>query len=712
MGSSRPSSAFRAFVVDDHENLGPLKDGRRPGTPRFTPHGLDVEEFRVGGPSLVMQPADYLYSYSKSTALEEKFKTSLQALNRVLRKEGFDKTSRNGRYMRLEFAFFESQVDLDAPEEVYLFLRQFWSPGCLSRWIHAADLIFLKLHELGLDGFKVLVGDEDYFPVPYSAALKVGDALLSNWPEMADRILDAIAPNKTWLSVDLLWRWTVPKGTWRGSERVGEGDNDFKKRAKTKVVLLIERDSTEEWDAAVSNIRAVIASNPTYKARAVELEIIRGALSDTRVSRSVSRVQIESSIAYSSDPQKCWNEEFWNEVPHVGSSICPSNGVGAAAFCCAITLDESLDVYALTAGHVFSSITSTKPICENRLSFQEYINPRRADLRRSGGLLGPAGGKPFARMPAKVDLEDLAAYFGGALKENEVELSKAPHVLARKDYLMKRTRYEATRSRATALLGATSGIPVLGDVTAISGFRKDSGSDVILDWALIRLPESKAPVENVLPGRHTSRIHGRTLTDFAAPSPGDRVLRTGRWGESGSGVVNPALTRMRWPRLAGSTFRTPGRAWIQGITPIYYEGRATRYPFGHGGDSGAAVFTKWGEVVGMFLTGSSTTFMGYMMSSPELVKDIKDKTGAEEVKLKRKPEDQANDLLREVYRNAMTANMHAGRDQFNGLPSVADIVRNIMAGLPPLYGLAPPPGDDPNEKSRTLSLRQSAYTNF
>ena len=59
----------------------------------------------------------------------------------------------------------------------------------------------------------------------------------------------------------------------------------------------------------------------------------------------------------------------------------------------------------------------------------------------------------------------------------------------------------------------------------------------------------------------------------------------------------------------------------------------TSFYFGRAGDSGAAIFDKFGTFVGLFFAGNDLTGLGYFSAAKDLFSDIKRMTSAEEVDL-------------------------------------------------------------------------------
>lgn len=59
----------------------------------------------------------------------------------------------------------------------------------------------------------------------------------------------------------------------------------------------------------------------------------------------------------------------------------------------------------------------------------------------------------------------------------------------------------------------------------------------------------------------------------------------------------------------------------------------TSFCFGRAGDSGAAIFDKFGTFVGLFFAGNDLTGVGYFSAAKDLFSDIKRMTSAEEVNL-------------------------------------------------------------------------------
>ncbi|EXJ86321.1 hypothetical protein A1O3_03272 [Capronia epimyces CBS 606.96] len=538
-----------------------------------------------------------------------------------------------------------------AEEHHYVLIYARWSPGCQDTWIKIADLVLLKLKQLGRKSLKVLLTDRRGLVSPFTDPIAPDDSLLPDWPTMAHKILDAVAPNTTWLSLDLLWRWKEwPKyDIWRGSWKEENYESEPK---KVKVVLVIQWESQEAWNSAISRVEAVIANNPIYKSRGVELELVRGGLFGLTLIRKPSFQPAPVTHL----------EEWWNEVPYMGASIGPESGIGSGSYGCTITLDDR--PYGITACHV------VLPTSDDRYTYadpeaQRHIDPRHIPLLETGATLGDIPGQLPVRMPSKQDLEDTERYYrdkiaeGKELLAGKLEFVQSIVEAGIEDQCSRRNlaelkeckeelrKYEELKAKASEGLTQTGGFSALGEATAFSGFRKDDESGMILDWALIPLSDSKAPKENKMPKSlgtkgFPSPPRSRKLTEFVDPRLYEHVYKRGRSSGLTDGYINSAKSVLHglytrvWPKEYDDEKKkvTLSRPWAVGIVPSLWLQPTAQFVFGMPGDSGAAIFNEKGEVKGILVAGcQGDTKMVYMMPVSEMIKDIKAKTGATKVGL-------------------------------------------------------------------------------
>ncbi|KAJ9603679.1 hypothetical protein H2200_011865 [Cladophialophora chaetospira] len=231
----RPSSAV---IYEIDATLGPLKGGCRPATPRCTPNGPDVEEYRVGGPGLPLLPEP-----TKPWIVPGPRGARIKEFNHML-----------------------STAEQSYEGTHFVYVKTKWHDGCLDTWIPAADAMHLKLKELNSEWLKLLIADNRALHKPRTGGIEPGEhaALLPDWGALSNQVRGAMAPNRNFTTLDLLTR-----------QRVWDHGDDPK---KVKVCQGIDYQSEVDWESAVERTEAVINANNTYRKYGVELEIVRDRL--------------------------------------------------------------------------------------------------------------------------------------------------------------------------------------------------------------------------------------------------------------------------------------------------------------------------------------------------------------------------------------------------------------------------------------------------
>lgn len=522
----------------------------------------------------------------------------------------------------------QSQAQPSAKTHTYVLVIADWTPDCQEIWKAAADALIDEIRELGYGWLKVVIADDRAMFSPRTAGLDSDDSLTRAWPLLSDEILDAIDPNRSWLTLNLFWRWKE----W----------NHGQDEKKINVVLLIDWNSEEDWDQVISNIKGVIARHPTCRSRNVGLEVIRGYLFGG----------LDRAFNFEDPPAIGHNENLFSSIPYLGASICPGNGVGAGSFGCTLQLDDQPGLYGLTACHVVLPSSNTDETYADP-SAQQYIDPRLVNLLRTGATLDDLPSRPVLRMPAETDLQALKkfceeqiaeeqAYLDGKLNfaqrmvESGLESQVSPTTLHQLVKCKESIEgFESTKSKATAALNDPD-TTILGEVRAFSGFRKSDKTDATLDWALVSLPGFEAHQENKLPSKISLRnVRSECLDGFEDLISEQTAYKIGRSTGLTAGKVSSGWSRMRDPST---------RVWATELKPDS-EGTRNRLsassvrviiPFGSDrfagpGDSGSVVFNISGAMQGMLVASSHSGHEAYVTPVSDLLEDIKALTGAKEV---------------------------------------------------------------------------------
>ncbi|KAJ9604796.1 hypothetical protein H2200_010911 [Cladophialophora chaetospira] len=548
-----PSSSDE-YVID--ENVGILKGGRLPGARQYTTGGLDLEQYRVGGPGLPMLP---IVVHNKHDP----------AIITLIKQHGVV-------YISIRLVRIQSRAEPSAKYHPYLLVESDWEQGCMDKWISAADAAWIQLQNYGHKEIKVLIADDRAMKSTITRTIDPQHPTLPYWPTMAREIVQAMKPNVTWLTIDLVLRGK----SWRTGR---EAD-------KLKVVILITWNSIESWESVITRIESQISSHELYAKWNVQLEIVRGYLfgadSDPLVNKKDGLVADNHG------------EAFWQETPYLGASVGPGNGDGAGTFGFRRTFAD--------------------PAQEHSGDISNKDDPASiwsCDKDRGGFLY-----------PSQQKLDAGESIPEGAMRALEHCKESVAH-------------FESLEARALQKLEQPFG---LGPVKAFSSFQKDPNNDMILDWALIELPTSTDVRCNAMP--RLESIYAPALANFRAHKLGEKVFKRGRRTGLTVGVICAAESVINITEIR-KTFTKPANRVrptdcdeddektlsvaiaqpVQPAKPIEV--------FCQEGDSGAVVFDRNGQIVGLFVMGSNNLNMGYLTSTVELERDIRMVTGAKQVKV-------------------------------------------------------------------------------
>jgi hypothetical protein len=136
-------------------------------------------------------------------------------------------------------------------------------------------------------------------------------------------------------------------------------------------------------------------------------------------------------------------------------------------------------------------------------------------------------------------------------------------------------------------------------------------------------------------------ITGREMRKHSSPVGDELVFKIGRTTGPTAGFINSIrrITLQGWqPGDDGIPEYDIGQAWIVASTTrgsVRQSDRVFHPPFCDRGDSGSAIFNQSGEFKGLLIGGTTDRIVddNFFISADDLFEDIKEFTGADEVKL-------------------------------------------------------------------------------
>ncbi|KAJ5092005.1 hypothetical protein NUU61_006875 [Penicillium alfredii] len=153
-----------------------------------------------------------------------------------------------------------------------------------------------------------------------------------------------------------------------------------------------------------------------------------------------------------------------------------------------------------------------------------------------------------------------------------------------------------------------------------------SNIPVMLNWALIRVDSRR--LEMTQDGNFENKFPMHDDIDSAL-NPGAEVFKSGRTSGTTSGYYSELrqihIYRIKDPSSPGGSRTIP--TWVHAIC------KKGRQPFSALGDSGAFVFDRHGNVIGLHFSGSEGKEISYMISILDVFRDIREVTHAEEVQI-------------------------------------------------------------------------------
>ena len=569
-------------------------------------HQFTIEDFRITGPIYLPVPvqfltsADDVYTEAWAAGLESEVYQILSSHNikhavaNLYKRE----TRHTGAIIRsADYIFVETTKLQDVDDQ----------------WLNAAVAILELCHSKGFNDLNVEIAEERGLIPKITATIQPTLNIVSDWDVVLPGILEALKPNKEWLTIDLVSRAAGPVS--RSAEQP---------LWVPTVLILIKETTDESFTAACDDIAALL--NPRYPQVAVE--IVRGTLHGSGTGN------IDAVFRHH-------GEKLWQESAYMGASIQrtdPAAGVGPATFGCFLKLtgqEGSSRVCGLTNFHVAVNL---------HVAIETQDTQTQA-WRRHGM---PPGTHFNLSMPSKNDLEAAVTHYESRISE----IHTNPDILRirkkMREYesegidlklVMSRRDLERERKHGTSTLpfyqDSLRGLESrrqhmnLGNVYAASGQRKNP-KNMILDWALMEVMPSRTATENTIPVINGVAFDNQYLIGTAAHALDVEVFKIGRSSGETHGFVNRILTTKLWNyRMQGNTIiYEVGNALAVSRSPVYTIADRGSPFFSEEGDSGSVVFNKESQVVGLLFGGNSIDCISYIMPVDDMFQDIKNITGA------------------------------------------------------------------------------------
>ncbi|KAM5476120.1 hypothetical protein MauCBS54593_000803 [Microsporum audouinii] len=558
-----------------------------------------VEDLRVGGPILCCLPAD-VFPITATDAVTSVFNSELRGpIMQEIQTSGigFEAMSVIKRRWRNSYG---------PPTPVILISAQQKSPVDTT-W----PLLCRKIREICVSAGHIDLDVEISDPLAYMPILSypVGpnDRIVHIWPSLKERILK-ILNGQRWHTLDVLRR--------------GREDEE---RIITIIVTIREISGivSRHWSGMRDRIVDVIDS--------VGLEDIA--------------VEIARGDIYPQDTHDAnvLDECDWNRKARFGGSLATfrntKRGGTFGGFVVLDFPDLSSKTYGLTCFHCVVNEDTPKP--ERDRWEQKGIKPGDSANRiklshpsqrdHDNMMTQYSGILEGHRTPEYYELEKLASEPDAFLIPSQQKLLEIKRKCIAKLEHQIRTAEEFMKD----------GENDFGTVYAASGLRL-AESNSSLDWALIEVDEGRISSNKLSPevvsmysafnpisGTHVTEAS--FMLDTNIP-----VFKLGRSTGFTKGMINgiETTTLLSWT-LGGPSGDMPtqkcGQDWV--IAPSHEDGSSARGDFSARGDSGAFVLDKYGRFIGLLLSGNLHCSISYMTSASDLFQDIKEITGASNVRI-------------------------------------------------------------------------------
>ena len=414
------------------------------------------------------------------------------------------------------------------------------SEGDVEKWIKAAERILDLLKNNYLDHVNISIADERAFFETVSKVLEGTDLIVKHWPDVESKVLESLEPNKQWISLNVLRRGKL--------DLAGNESNEFPFRPT--VVIVIEYESNEDWSNV--NDRVIKVLDDTFAGEhCVEILRSRGAstlFTGTPPPRNVSHT---TDLAKESAFGRYGNV-LWEEVVFIGSSIGPQAAESSGTFACYLRIKENggtSKVVGLTNFHITDSPSTHKDMT-GKEDPTYGKTAAEATWIQAGGRAN--GNGRIMSAPSALDhnqamtecRKNIGAIFNDpdfatprakvAEFENDPDIAEG---LPLKEFVGPRYGHYLRQRKLLSIHQESQSIGracearghVFGTVWGASGLRRDTETDLMMDWALLEV-DTKRTSTNSLNNRAAwiqNRFAGVDLKDSAKTTP-DVVHKFGR----------------------------------------------------------------------------------------------------------------------------------------------------------------------------------------
>lgn len=549
-------------------------------------NGFKNEDYRCGGPGLVRLPTLNEILKPNEPLYILYHEELVGPLRDILEKWNVD-----SKYLHLVRRYHARDSPDTSAETVVVSAKKHELD---SSWLHACQEIHHLFLQHGQVRLKIEISDERALEPVFSRSITATDPFIHKWQGLKGQILNILEGRE----------WTLLSAHLRGP-RNG-------KFAHT-VVICVREDSRQNWnDVRDSIVHHLDTNDLTHTA----VEIIR------------------DSIFHYPEQAAILDEQDWNKKAKLGGSL----GMGGES----------------TSSFTFGGFLELQFHCHHQwkrfgmTNFHSIANDHCLDDWKRHGII-----PDDSRNNISIDHPSLGDH-NMSMKYYE---DKAADIQTQKYYEVQR-RFEGegpslSRSQKanfkydTDLLNRyiktidlanefhQKGNQYLGRVYAASGFRI-TATNRILDWALIevergRLSNNEIPSAEEIPRSRRERYRpDGTVLQAATYLEADMHLckigrRTG-FTEGRLGALHVADLQS-WSKNQDGSW-TKARGSLHEIFPV-----APPETFGDPGDSGAIIMDRNGSFVGLYVGGCIETGTSYFMEASDLFHDIKDITGAIDVRI-------------------------------------------------------------------------------
>ncbi|GBF66701.1 hypothetical protein TMEN_9421 [Trichophyton mentagrophytes] len=558
------------------------------GPPLLGDNEIHNEDYRCGGPSLIRLPArnrhlakddEFLLAYSE---LED-------AITQVLHKWSIDVQGR----IPLQRAH-QTEGSVTWVNTILISARKH---ELNDTWFRACKEIRQILLDNDLGNISLEMIDERASQRILSAPVPRTDSFCSIWADLRSRILNILGDNE----------WTMLSPQQRG---VSGGSTPI------TIVILVREDSTSDWTVVREAIVEILDSMGLHH---VAVELRRGSLLQFH-----SRPSEEGFLT----------KNDWSFEPCMGGSIGPhSSTFSSSTFGGFLEVQhpsEGWKLYGLTNHHCVTALESTADWDKHGIVPGDPENNLTIDYPSLDD-------HTLAIKHYKEKIEDLSA------SESYVSIKKRmdeddPSVSPNEKHAYERTRTEISHLKHTLNHAHKYFLRdqlLLGKVYASSGYRMNTKKH-ILDWALLevdsnRVSKNRLPsIDDIPRGSCASYLALKEVLDGPVAVRGEMgVCKIGR----STGFSEGVLGEIRKADIQ-CWFRDANDNWdkTRGLAYLVYP-KAPRLTFGEPGDSGSFVFSPQGSFIGLYMGGDREAGTGLFIEAGDLFEDIKQVTGALEVRI-------------------------------------------------------------------------------